>query len=115
MRPIITSSIPVNIVFRQGRLPTKEIDPASGEFVLQLAAMAPAVVKDLGVIKIAGQVSAEAAQKLAAHKGGAVLQGRITVEDGKLVLLDAGLTFLDPKPAQPPPAPSGPTGSGSGP
>jgi hypothetical protein len=99
-----------NFVFHQGRLPTKEIDPAHPEFTIQLETLVP----NLGVIKIAGKVSAEAARKLAAHNGGAVLQGRLTVEAGKLALLDADFTFLDPKPAQPPSAPAEPTGNGSG-
>jgi hypothetical protein len=40
---------------------------------------------------------AKAARKLAAHAGGAVLQGRLIVEGGKLSLADAGFTWIEPK------------------
>jgi hypothetical protein len=35
---------------------------------------------------------------LAQHAGGAVLQGKLVAEGGKLSLLDAGFTWIDPKP-----------------
>jgi hypothetical protein len=83
------TSAKVNIVFPEGKLPA--IDPAAPEFVLEL-----------GGVAIRGKVNAKAARKLAAHLGGAVLQGRLVGDAGKLVLLDGGLTFLDPRPATPP-------------
>ena len=53
----------------------------------------------LGGIQIAGRVTPKAARKLAAHPGGAVLQGRLMVEDGKLSLADAGFQFIEPRAA----------------
>ena len=47
---------------------------------------------------IHGKVNAKAARKLAAWAGGAVLQGKLIVDDGKLVLADAGFTWIEPKP-----------------
>jgi hypothetical protein len=35
--------------------------------------------------------------KLAAWAGGVVLQGRLIVEGGKLVLADAGFSWIEPK------------------
>jgi hypothetical protein len=50
------------------------------------------------VERIRGQVNPKAARKLAQHRGGAVLQGKLVVEGGKLDLIDAGFTWIDPKP-----------------
>jgi hypothetical protein len=85
MNRIPITAIKANIVFPEGKLPT--IDAARPEFVLQL-----------GPVEISGKVNAKAARKLAAHNGGAVLQGRLVVEGDRLALLDAGFTWIDPKP-----------------
>jgi hypothetical protein len=73
------------VVFPEGKLPG--IDPNDPSFVLAL-----------GGFEIAGKVNAKAARKLAAHAGGAVLQGKLVSEGGKLALLDAGFSWIDPKP-----------------
>jgi hypothetical protein len=52
----------------------------------------------LGGFEIAGEVNAKAARELAAPAGGAVLQGKLVSEGGKLALLDAGSTWIEPKP-----------------
>ena len=77
-------SAKLNVVFPEGKLPT--IDPANPAFVLVL-----------GSTTISGKVNAKAARKLAQHEGGAVLQGRLIVEGGKLVLADAGFSWIEPK------------------
>jgi len=67
----------------------------------------PRVMLDMDGLKIQAKVNAKAARKLKAHDGGAVLQGRLVVERGELVLIDAGFTFLEAKPpaSSPPAAP----------
>jgi hypothetical protein len=70
----------------EGLLPT--IDPAD-----------PNILIDLDGVKITTKVNAKAARKLASHDGGAILQGRLLVERGVLVLADAGFQFLEKKPA----------------
>ena len=62
------------------------IDPADPAFVLAL-----------GGLEIRGQVNPKAARKLSQHRGGAVLQGKLVAEGGRLNLLDAGFTWIDPK------------------
>jgi hypothetical protein len=94
MNRIDINAIKANIVFAQDKLPA--IEPNDPEFVLVL-----------GGTEIRGKVNAKAARRLAAHSGGAVLQGRLVAEGGKLVLLDAGFTFIDPRPAAAEP-PAGP-------
>jgi hypothetical protein len=89
MKRIDINAIKANIVFPEGKLPA--IDPARPEFVLAL-----------GPVEITARVNPKAARRLAAHQGGAVLQGRLIVENGKLTLADAGFTWIDPKPAAPP-------------
>jgi hypothetical protein len=42
-------------------------------------------------------VNLKAARKLAAHNGGAVLQGKLIVEGGKLSLAEAGFSWIEPK------------------
>jgi hypothetical protein len=74
----------VSIVFPEGKLPA--IDPADPAFVLVL-----------GGVEIHGKVNPKAARKLAQHQGGAVLQGKLIVEAGKLSLADAGFTWIEPK------------------
>ena len=73
------------VVFPAGKLPG--IDPNNPSFTLVL-----------GGFEIAGKINPKAARKLAAHAGGAVLQGRLIVEGGKLVLAEAGFSWIDPKP-----------------
>jgi hypothetical protein len=80
------ASAKLSVVFPEGKLPA--IDPADPAFVLVL-----------GGVEIAGKVNAKAARKLAAWAGGAVLQGKLVVEGGKLSLLDAGFSWIEPKPA----------------
>jgi hypothetical protein len=79
------ASAKLTVVFREGELPA--IDPADPAFVLVL-----------GGLEIRGKVNAKAARKLAAHQGGAVLQGKLMVEGGSLELAEAGFQFIDPKP-----------------
>jgi hypothetical protein len=52
----------------------------------------------LGGLEIATKVNPKVARKLAQHKGGAVLQGKLVSKGGKLGLLDAGFTWPQPKP-----------------
>jgi hypothetical protein len=73
------------VVFPEGKLPA--IDPGAPQFVLAL-----------GPFEIRSQVNAKAARKLAAHAGGAVLQGKLISEGGKLALLDAGFSWIEPRP-----------------
>jgi len=79
------ASAKVSVVFSEGKLPT--INPADPAFVLVL-----------GDLEIHGKINPKAARKLAQHPGGAVLQGKLVAEGGKLELLDAGFTWIDPKP-----------------
>ena len=44
-----------------------------------------------------GKVNPKAAGKLAPHRGGAVLQGKLVAEGSKLNLLDADFTWIEPK------------------
>jgi len=92
----MTVAIPsakLNVVFKAGALP--RVDHNRPEFLL-----------DLGGVKIAVKVSAKAARKLAVHPGGAVLQGRLVAEGGKLTLLDAGFAWTDPPKSESTPAPA---------
>ena len=84
MRRLDIASAKLTVVFPEGKLPA--IDPADPAFVLVL-----------GGHEIRGQVNAKAARKLAAHAGGAVLQGKLVSEGGKLSLLDAGFSWIEPK------------------
>jgi hypothetical protein len=77
-------SAKLSVVFPEGKLPA--IDPTEPAFILVL-----------GSHEIHGQVNPKAARKLAAHKGGAVLQGKLIVEAGKLSLADAGFSWIEPK------------------
>jgi hypothetical protein len=88
MNRIPITSAKLNVVFPEGKLPA--IDPAHPEFVLELGSVV---------------IHAKAARKLAAHPGGAVLQGRLISEGGRLNLLDAGFTWIDPKTVDLPSAP----------
>jgi hypothetical protein len=84
VRRLDIASAKLTVVFPEGKLPA--IDPADPAFTLVL-----------GSHEIHGQVNAKAARKLAQHKGGAVLQGKLVSVGGKLALVDAGFTFIDPK------------------
>jgi hypothetical protein len=84
VRRLDIPSAKVSIVFPEGKLPA--IDPADPAFVLVL-----------GGVEIHGKVNPKAARKLAQHQGGAVLQGKLIVEAGKLSLADAGFTWIEPK------------------
>ena len=84
MRRLDIASAKLSVVFPEGKLPA--IDPNNPSFTLVL-----------GGFEIAGKVNAKAARKLAAHAGEAVLQGRLIVEGGKLVLAEAGFSWIDPK------------------
>ena len=89
MRVINLQSLKVAVPFKAGSLP--RIDPADGAFLL-----------DLGGVKIAGKVNGKAARKAASWEGGAVLQGKLIVEGGELVLVDAGFQFLEVRPVEVP-------------
>jgi hypothetical protein len=89
MTRIPIQSAKLNVVFPEGKLPA--IDPGAPEFVLEL-----------GGVAIRGRVNPKAARKLAAHPGGAVLQGRLVADGGKLTLADAGFTWIEPKATAPP-------------
>jgi hypothetical protein len=60
---------------------------------------------DLDGFKVVARINPKSARKLVIHPGGAVLQGRLLVESGHLVLKDAGFSFIDTSPA---PTPSSP-------
>jgi hypothetical protein len=85
MKRIDIPSAKLNVVFPEGKLPG--IDPNDPSFTLVL-----------GGFEIRGKVNAKAARKLAAHTGGAVLQGKLIVEGGKLSLAEAGFSWIEPKP-----------------
>ena len=84
MKRVDIASAKLTVVFPEGKLPA--IDPADPAFVLIL-----------GGLEIHGRLNPKAARKLAQHPGGAVLQGKLVAEGGKLDLLDAGFTWIDPK------------------
>jgi hypothetical protein len=85
MKRIDIASAKLAVVFPAGKLPA--IDPNDPSFTLAL-----------GGFEIRASVNPKAARKLAAWAGGAVLQGKLIVDDGKLVLADAGFTWIEPKP-----------------
>jgi hypothetical protein len=68
----------------RGEVPA--IDPNNPSFTLVL-----------GGFEIHGKVNAKAARRLAAHAGGAVLQGKLIVDGGKLSLTEAGFSWIEPK------------------
>ena len=57
----------------------------------------PAFVLVLGGLEIRGKVNAKAAKKLAAHRGGTVLQGKLGVEGGEASLAEAGFSWIKPR------------------
>ena len=86
MKRVDIPSAKLTIVFPEGQLPA--IDPADPAFVLVL-----------GGLEIHARVNPKAARKLAQHRGGAFVQGKLVVaEGGRLDLLDAGFTLIDPRP-----------------
>jgi hypothetical protein len=86
MTTIKTTGLKVVLPFKAGELPA--VDP--GNPVIQIV---------LGEHRITAKINAKSARKLAVHPGGAVLQGKLIVEGGKLVLAEAGFQFLDPRTA----------------
>jgi hypothetical protein len=84
VKRIDISSAKLAVVFPEGKLPG--IDPNDPSFTLVL-----------GAFEIQGKVNAKAARKLAAHAGGTVLQGKLLVDGGKLVLAEAGFSWIEPK------------------
>jgi hypothetical protein len=84
MKRVDIVSAKLSVVFPEGKLPA--IDPVNPAFVLVL-----------GGLEIQGKVNPKAARKLAQHRGGAVLQGKLVAEGGQLNLLDAGFSWIDPK------------------
>ena len=92
---ISVTSAKFGLAFKAGELP--DISPEDPQFVI-----------DLGGLRIASKVTAKAARKLKTHAGGAVLSGKLVVQNGDLVLLDAGFQFIDATPVTPGPgAPDG--------
>jgi hypothetical protein len=78
------TSAKLSVVFPEGKLPAiNQVDPA---FVLVL-----------GGVEIRGKINPKAARKLAQHKGGAVLQGKLFFDAGGLSLADAGFSWIEPK------------------
>ncbi len=101
MLTIPVNSLKIALPFRAGSLPS--IDPGDPTFQLELDGL-----------RIQGRVNAKAARKLAVWQGGAVLQGRLINESGRLVLLDCGFSWSDPRPVgEPSPLASPPVGSSS--
>jgi hypothetical protein len=86
MTTIKISSLKAVVSFKAGELP--RVDPND-----------PVIKIVLGTVEITARINAKSARKLAVHPGGAVLQGKLSVEGGRLVLAEAGFQFLDPKPA----------------
>jgi hypothetical protein len=84
MKRVDIASAKLSVIFPEGKLPA--IDPADPAFVLVL-----------GGLEIRGKVNPKAARKLAQHRGGAVLQGKLVAEGGVPALLDAGFSWIDPK------------------
>jgi hypothetical protein len=85
MMKLLIKTAKLNVVFRQGELPPIDVND-------------PRFVLDLDGVEIQSKINSKAARKLKDHTGGAVLQGRLVVENGQLTLLDCGFQFLDPKP-----------------
>ena len=86
MKRVEIPSAKLTVVFPEGQLPA--IDPADPAFVLVL-----------GGLEVHARVNPKAARKLAQHRGGAFVQGKlVVVEGGRFDLLDAGFTLIDPRP-----------------
>jgi hypothetical protein len=85
MTTISVTSAKFGLAFKAGQLP--DINPDNPSFVINLDGL-----------KVQSKITAKAARKLKAHAGGAVLSGKLVVQDGDLVLLDAGIQFLDVQP-----------------
>ena len=88
MTTLKISSAKLTIPFKAGELP--KVDERD-----------PSILLDLDGFRIAVRINAKAARKLAVHDGGAVLQGRLLVESGHLVLKDAGFQWIEQNPATP--------------
>ena len=98
MKRVEIPSAKLTVVFPEGQLPA--IDPANPAFVLVL-----------GHLEIHAKVNPKAARKLAQHRGGAFVQGKLVVDGGKLDLLDAGFTLIDPRPEAAPETGATPPGT----
>ncbi len=86
MKSIIVPSIKATVPFKAGSLPAIPWQDPTFELVLN-------------GVKIPGKVNAKAARKLAVWPGSAVLNGKLVMEGGRLVLTEAGFLFNDPRPA----------------
>jgi hypothetical protein len=86
MTQIEVSAIKAAVVFKAGALP--KVNP-----------MEPVIQLKLGDLLITAAVNPKAVRRLAEHRGGAALQGRLVVENGKLRLANAGFQWFDPQPA----------------
>ncbi len=87
MKTIAVQAIKVTLPFRTGELP-------------KVPWQDPVFELSLGGLKIECRITAKAARKLSIHSGPALLQGRLVMEGGRLVLLQAGFVFVDLKPAE---------------
>lgn len=95
---IEAKSLKVVLPLKAGSLP--QIDPNDPTFVIRFP----------DGQTITGRCNAKAARKCQVHQGGAVLQGKLTAEKGRLCLEEAGFQFIpapaleqpEAKPAQPP-------------
>ena len=85
MTSLTITSAKLNIVLPAGKLP--DVDPND-----------PTIRINLEGLTIVAKVTAKATRKLKTHSGAAILQGKLVMERGGLVLADAGFQFLEPKP-----------------
>ncbi len=83
MKTVPVTSANLKVVFRPGSLP--QVDPANPTFTLTL-----------GGFSIDVRINAKSARKLAVHRGGAILQGRLVESGDRLQLVDAGFSWLEP-------------------
>ena len=94
-------SAKLNVVFRAGELP--RIDDKNPTFTLSI-----------GSVNVAARINGKAARKLAVWPHGAVLQGRLVCENGRLVLNEAGFQWIEPKPPAEPAPVEAQTGESNG-
>ena len=85
MTTIDVSAAKFALSFKAGQLP--RIDPNNPQFVINLSGC-----------RILSKISAKAARKLQVHAGGAVLTGKLIVQNRELYLAEAGIQFLDVPP-----------------
>jgi len=86
--PIEVSSLKVVLPFKAGNLPV--VDPNNPKFTLRFP----------DGRTVACAVNAKAARRLAGHRGGAALQGKLISEKGNLVLCEAGFQLFEIKSAE---------------